>query len=63
MIILDNSDRVCYGMCMFILTWHHTRTRRPMTRTYPTWASAWLTVAMVRSIYPHHPMYLNGQPL
>ena len=45
---------------MYVLSWNHTRTGKPMTDTFSSWGAAWIRVAMIRQSFPDHPIMLNG---
>lgn len=45
---------------MYVLSWNHTRTGKPMTVTCSSWGAAWIRIAMIRQIFPNHPFRLNG---
>lgn len=44
-----------------IVTWLHTRTQEPQTRTFPSFGQAMLFVWNIRCVHPKHPMQLNGK--
>jgi hypothetical protein len=47
---------------MSILSWNHTRTGHPMSLK-GNWGSLMIRVMMVRSSYPNHPMFIDGNPV
>lgn len=48
---------------MFVLTWNHTRTGRPMRAVFDCMGGALVRVMFVRAVHPNHPMAVNGQPV
>lgn len=50
-------------LIMFVLTWNHTRTGLPMTRTFDTMGQVWVQVLFVRTVFPNHQFFVNGQPV
>jgi hypothetical protein len=47
---------------MSILSWNHTRKGTPMKQS-GSYGFLMITVMMVRSSYPNHPMFIDGNPV
>jgi hypothetical protein len=47
---------------MSTLTWSHTRKGTPMSQK-GSYGVLMLRVLMIRSLYPNHPMFIDGVPI